>query len=177
MKKILIALSLVTYCSSAGAEDNQVDAIAEIIDTKGNKIGIAEFYQGVDGVLIKMETKGLKSGYHGIHFHEVGDCSDYTDGFKNSGSHLHTENREHGLLSAVGPHAGDVPNIYVHSNSVGKADFYTEMVSLTGKDFKPELLDSDGASIIIHENADDYFSQPSGNSGNRIACGEIKIAR
>lgn len=173
----LIATSLIClYSLYASAEDTKIDALAEILDTKGKKIGTAEFYQGVDGVLIKLEVKGLKSGYHGLHFHEVGDCSDYSDGFKKSGAHLHTENREHGLLSPVGPHAGDIPNIFIHSNGVGKADIYSEMISLTGKDFKPELLDYDGASIIIHENADDYFSQPSGNSGSRIACGEIKIA-
>lgn len=176
MIRLFTIYLLCLYSTYASAEDTKLDAFAEIIDTKGKKIGTAEFYQGVDGILIKLEVKGLKSGYHGLHFHEVGDCSDHAEGFKKSGAHLHTENREHGLLSPVGPHAGDIPNIYVHSNGVGKTDIYTEMASLNGRDFKPELLDSDGASIIIHENADDYISQPSGNSGNRVACGEIRTA-
>lgn len=149
-------------------------AVSEIVNSDNQVIGKAEFFQGADGVLIKWDVKGLSPGYHGAHFTQIGDCSNGKGGFIKAGDAIISENREHGLLSDKGPHAADLPNLYFHHDMKAVAEFYTEMVSLNGQDFKDELLDEDGSSIVIHELEDDHVTQPEGNSGRRIACGVIK---
>lgn len=147
-------------------------AKATLVDSKNKNIGIATFTQASKGVLIRINASGLTPGIHGMHIHATGECS-HSDHFTKAGGHLGSKGETHGLLSPR-PHAGDLPNIIVGKDGTAKAELFTTWVSLSGQGNLPALKDEDGAAIIIHANADDYATQPTGNSGDRVACGIIR---
>ncbi|MBP2161772.1 MULTISPECIES: superoxide dismutase family protein [Asticcacaulis] len=123
------------------------------------------------GVLLRVEAKGLTPGWHAIHFHEKGACTD--EKFASAGSHVHGEGTViHGLLRADATDFGDLPNIFVQADGTATAEIYSTLVTVKGSGAK--LLDDDGASVVIHGNPDDYTSQPVGNAGPRLACAVIK---
>lgn len=134
----------------------------------GEDIGTAILTAAPKGVLLRIEVKGLKSGWHGLHFHAKGDCS--TPDFKSAGAHTHDEDGKavHGLLNAEANETGDLPNLWVGADGTGKAEVFTTLVTLAG------LKDADGSALVIHANADDHASQPIGGAGDRVACGVIK---
>lgn len=141
-----------------------------IVDSTGKGIGTAELTETDTGVRILLQIKGLEQGEKAIHFHEVGKC-EYPD-FKTAGSHLNPTKKQHGFYNPKGYHAGDLPNLKVKKD--GEVDLEITTPNVTLEKGKPNsLLDKDGSSLIIHENADDYVTDPSGNSGDRIACGVI----
>jgi Cu-Zn family superoxide dismutase len=142
-----------------------------LINEKGAKIGTARLTQLPDGVQIHVEAAKLAPGKHGIHIHELGVC-DPPD-FKSAGAHLNPQNKQHGFHNPQGYHAGDLPNIEVDANGKVNTDMVTKTITLE-KGKPNSLLKPDGASLIIHEKADDYMTDPAGNSGNRVACGVIK---
>ena len=115
---------------------------------------------------------GLTPGAHGIHFHEVGQC-DGPSAFSTAGAHYNPLNKEHGLERPNGPHAGDAPNLVANSAGTATLSFTTDRVTLTSGSIS--LFDANGSSVVIHAAADDQVSQPSGNSGGRIACGVIQL--
>lgn len=147
-------------------------AKALLINNDGIEIGKAQFFQGTEGVLIYLKIEKLSPGKHGMHFHNVGSCSD-TKEFKKAGPHIHASEKPHGYLNPKGPHAGNLPNLFVHNDGTAEVELYSELVSLYGKGNKPALLDEDGSTLIIHKNSDDHYTQPIGGAGKRIACGSI----
>lgn len=136
-----------------------------LINASGQTIGTVRAWQTAGGIGFRIEARGLPHGVHGIHVHPIGRC-DPPD-FASAGTHWNPQNRQHGLNNPMGPHAGDMPNVTVAANGV-----LSETVILPNATLA-ELVDADGASILIHANADDYVSQPSGNSGPKIACAVI----
>jgi Cu-Zn family superoxide dismutase len=122
-----------------------------------------------DRVVIEVHTTAVPAGTHGIHIHAVGSCT--APAFTDAGGHFNTSDMKHGLENAAGPHNGDLPNIVVGSN--GRADYIavTTRVSLAPE--ANSLFDADGSALVIHATADDQKTDPSGNSGARIACGVI----
>ncbi|ABS61745.1 superoxide dismutase copper/zinc binding [Parvibaculum lavamentivorans DS-1] len=149
-------------------------ATATFKSSAQDDIGTADLSEGPEGVLMRVNVEGLTPGWHGIHFHATGDCSD--EGFKKSGAHVqHGEKEPHGLLNPEGPDDGDLPNLYVAEDGTGQAEMFSERVTLTGEDDdRAHLLDEDGAAIVIHANADDHMSQPIGGAGDRVACAVIE---
>ena len=131
------------------------------------------------GVLLRVDLKGLSEGWHGIHLHQIADCSDYEDGFKASGGHVDPDAREHGLLNLGGPEAADLPNIYAGSDGRATAEIYNPSVALFPSEAASAavgpypLIDEDGFAIIVHLNADDHETQPIGGAGERVACAAI----
>ena len=113
---------------------------------------------------------GLPPGVHGVHLHAVGKC----DGpkFKSAGPHWNPTSRKHGRDNPEGWHLGDLTSIEIGADGSGHSSFSIEAARLT--DGPNALLDADGASLVIHANPDDYKTDPSGNSGDRIACGVIQ---
>ena len=132
------------------------------------------------GVLMRIDLRGLSQGWHGIHLHQIGDCSDYANGFKASGGHVNPDNRAHGLLNPDGPDRGDLPNIYADANGRATAEIFTKVVALfpseaAAAEFGPHpLIDEDGFAVIVHQNADDHMTQPIGGAGPRVACAAIR---
>lgn len=171
MKPILAAiLTLALAACGNGSGDGK--AKADIINGDGKIIGRATFVQGTNGVIVSIEVKGLPPGLHGMHFHNVGDCSDRKDGFKKSGGHIAPTGKPHGYLNPDGPHEGNLPNLVVGEDGVAQVELYTQLVTVSGG--AAALLDKNGSALIIHENPDDHMTQPIGGSGGRIACGVIK---
>ena len=128
---------------------------------------------GPKGVLVRIEAKGLPAGWHGVHFHEKGDCSDPK--FTTAGAHVHAMTPAvHGLLNPAASDAGDLPNIFVGADGSATVELYSTLVTAGGDASHPALLDADGAALVIHANADDYTSQPIGGAGDRIACAVLK---
>lgn len=159
-----------------GAKKEPVLAVGEFRTAASAEAGVADLSEGPAGVVIRINVEGLAPGWHGIHFHAVGDCSD--EGFQKSGSHTHheAERPPHGLLNPEGPDDGDLPNIHANENGVAQAELYSPFVTLTGAEGRAMLLDEDGAALVIHEGPDDHMSQPIGGAGARVACAVIRAA-
>jgi superoxide dismutase, Cu-Zn family len=155
------------FAFAASAQAPQI-AHADLKDKSGKAVGSADLTQLRSGVLIKLSVKDVKSGEHAVHVHAVGKCE---PPFESAGPHFNPGNHKHGLLSGEG-HAGDLPNLHIPQNG----DLEVEMLApnVTLEQGKPNsLLDNDGSSLVIHAKADDYKSDPAGDSGDRIACGVI----
>ena len=169
------ALAADHHQESAHAPD---EAHATLIDRARNEIGHARFQQGPTGVLITIELDTpveSAHGWHGVHLHMIGDCSN--EDFTSSGGHINPSGHEHGLLNAEGPDNADLPNIYVHENGALRAQVFTDRVSLHGEYDAPALLDDNGSALVIHDNQDDHSSQPIGGAGARHVCGVIEASR
>jgi len=142
-----------------------------LVDSAGRSIGTVRAWQTAGGVSFRVDATGLPHGIHGIHVHSVGRCD--PPGFTSAGPHWNPAMRKHGTNNPAGPHAGDLPNIEVSANGVLAATVILPGASLTGPGPAGVLLDADGASLVIHAGPDDYVTDPSGNSGARIACAVI----
>lgn len=164
-----------TAIVALGASSLAVAAGGEFINNQGEPVGAVTLVQGPHGVLVNIELDGLPSGAKAIHIHQTGTCDDHAQGFKASGGHVNPDQRQHGLLNPDGPGAGDFPNFYVHDNGYAWAEFFNARISLDGST-GVNLLDDNGSAIVIHENVDDYRTQPIGGAGARIACAVIKAA-
>jgi len=148
-------------------------AVAALKTPTGDNAGSVTMVEGPKGVLVRVEATGLPPGWHGLHFHEVGDCSK-TD-FTSAGAHVHGKpGAVHGLLNPDANEAGDLPNLYVDAAGVGAAEIHATLVALNPTEGRANLLDADGSAIVIHANPDDYKTQPIGGAGARIACGVLK---
>lgn len=169
MIAIVVAAAALPAAEPAFAETGK--AGARIIDNSGKKIGKARFRQAAAGVVIRLKVEGLEPGWHGVHFHAVGDCSDH-DGFQRSTGHVEASDRPHGFLNPEGHHEGDLSNLYAHADGTARAEFYSREVSLRGGD--AALLDANGSALVIHAEADNHVDQPIGGAGARVACGVIK---
>lgn len=152
-------------------EEELSSATADLIDTNGNSVGVAKLTEEEDGVRVKVNVTGLPEGMHGFHFHEIGKCE--APDFESAGSHFNPTGADHGLENESGPHAGDLPNLEVGADGAVDEEFLAELVTLaSGQD--NSLLREGGTALVIHAEADDGKTQPSGNSGDRIACGVVQ---
>jgi superoxide dismutase, Cu-Zn family len=140
----------------------------EIKDAQGKAVGDIVIWDQGTGVSLELKLHDLAPGEHGIHFHQVPKCE--APDFKSAGGHFNPESKKHGFDSPDGHHAGDMKNFTVGAD--GKASVKLEDNDVTLKDGPHSLL-SNGAAIVVHAKADDYKTDPSGNSGDRIACGVI----
>jgi Cu-Zn family superoxide dismutase len=137
-----------------------------LVNASGQSIGTVRAWETAGGVSFRINASGLPHGLHGIHVHAVGRCD--PPEFTSAGAHFNPAARKHGLNNPAGPHAGDLPNVEVAANGVLAAT-----VTLPGASMA-SLLDADGAALVLHATADDYMTDPSGNSGARIACAVLQ---
>jgi Cu-Zn family superoxide dismutase len=145
-------------------------ALVRLVDAKGQAVGSALLSQERGGVRILLDVTGLGPGDHAVHIHEVGRCD--PPAFESAGAHFNPTKAEHGTANPRGPHAGDLPDMTVDTEGKGHMEVTAKLFTLDKK-APASLFDADGSAIVIHERADDKRTDPSGNSGARIACGVI----
>jgi len=134
----------------------------------GRDLGTLTLTDTPQGIMVMGNLTGLTPGEHGIHIHMVGQCQ---PPFTSAGVHWNPTNRQHGSLNPQGPHLGDMPNITVAADSSATVHLTTASGgTLHGANL---VMDVDGASVVVHTRADDLRTDPSGNSGDRVACGVV----
>jgi len=170
MKTLLGAVAVMLPLLFAGPAKAQAPVYADLMDSKGQQVGTAHLQQTSGGVKISLTASHLPPGTHGFHIHSVGKC-DQPD-FTSAGAHLNPDNKQHGSKNPKGPHAGDLGNIEVAADGTVNTTVVASGVTLG--DGPNSLFHPDGTSLVIHAKADDLMTDPSGNSGPRIACGVIK---
>ncbi|MEG9435130.1 superoxide dismutase family protein [Edaphobacter sp. HDX4] len=159
---LVSVLLLVSPCFSQGPATHS----GPLKGADGASIGEVTVTRAPNGVLLRIETKGLPPGWHGMHFHERGDCSD--SGFKNAGAHVHAKTPVvHGLLNADENGSGDLPNLYVAADGTATVEFDSSFVSMKGEGDRQALLDADGSALVVHTSPDDYKGKPIGGSGRK----------
>lgn len=172
MKSAFLGLIASVAATTALAAAAPANLRIDLKNSTGGSAGTLTLAEAPNGVLLKVEAKGLAPGWHGLHFHEKGDCS--AAGFTSAGAHVHGQATVvHGLLNPDGNEAGDLPNLYVAADGTGTAELFSGYVSLSGAGSRPALMDTDGSALVIHANADDHKTQPIGGAGARVACGVI----
>ncbi len=171
MKTFWLAASLLFLVASAQAQP--VDTFeGPVIGPQGSPIGKIWVRSSENATVfrIRIDPGGLSPGWHGMHVHAVGDCSD-PGRFERAKGHVNFENARHGLLHPEGPEEGDLPNLFVNADGSANAEVSSESVVLRGE---LGLQDADGSALVIHAGEDDHLSQPIGNAGARVACAPVK---
>ena len=140
----------------------------QLLGADGNQVGVSHLEQQGDGVQVHVRVSGLEPGSeHGIHFHQNGTCTAPT--FESAGDHFNPTNSQHGLENPQGPHAGDMPNIRAGDDGVADTTFVKPAIRLRG-----DSISLAGRALVVHAGRDDQRTDPSGDSGDRIACGVVQ---
>ena len=172
MRNILaavIAVLAMTPCMRSSAADAELGAYAELLPTKGSTVkGTIVFDRlGANAMLVRARVAGLTPGTHGFHIHEYGDCSG--DDALSAGGHFNPFKAQHGGWMTSDRHAGDLPVLEADASGNAVLAVQLDLISLEGGPG-----DIVGKSVVVHQDPDDYKTQPAGGSGNRVACGVIR---
>src|SRR5579863_5402066 len=166
---ILLGISgLLLISASSQLNAATKSAHADIVNAQGTKIGTAKITAAGGGVKIAVTVSQLTPGEHGIHIHTVGKCEG--PAFTSAGGHFNPTSAHHGAHNTQDPHphVGDLPNINVNASGEGSLTFVIQGATLG--EGATSLFHGDGTALVIHAKADDLASDPSGNSGDRVAC-------
>lgn len=174
MNRAALALTAAVTTIAATTSVGVPRAVAEPVNVRmtgadGRDLGQIRMIETTAGVLLLVKLKGLPPGPHGFHAHDRGTCS---GDFSSAGAIYNPVGAKHGYLNDEGPMAGDLPNLIVGANGEVDVELISPFVNLS-KDAEETIFDSDGTSLVIFANGDDYVSEPEGNAGQRIACGVI----
>ena len=172
----LVLLNLRTH------EEDQITvgltATASLQSSTGDPAGTVEFLQATSGVLVMADLQGLSPGGHAFIIHETGAC---TPDFHAAGDHFDPTDADHGFIhaswrrgQATGGHGGDLLNIYAADDGSARADFLTDGITLD-QGPRHSVFDDDGSAIVVHEKPDAYGEEES-DTGNRLACGVIRLS-
>ena len=161
-------------CDTLGKKKDPVsnlpvpEASAPLFDARGADRGRVDIYRDSDGLRLELVARGFPAGTYGMHVHAVGQCD--APKFTTAGPHWNPTGAQHGRENPMGAHHGDMPNLVIEPDTIGRATLRIVGTRLSGDG---ALLDADGAAFVIHAKPDDYKTDPSGNSGDRIVCGVI----
>jgi Cu-Zn family superoxide dismutase len=168
--KFIFAGIVVSVFLLAGSAFGQATAHADLVNGTGQTIGKATLTQTATGVQIAVDATQLPAGTHGIHIHAVGKCEG--PDFKSAGGHFNPAGKKHGKDNPDGSHNGDLLNLEAGADGHAKGSFLAANVTLG--DGTNSLFQAGGTALVIHAGPDDYKTDPSGNSGARIACGVVQ---
>jgi superoxide dismutase, Cu-Zn family len=143
----------------------------ELHNAQGESVGTADLSASPKGVNINLNLMKLSPGVHGIHVHQNAKCEG--PAFASAGPHFNPDAKQHGAQNPLGPHAGDMPNFNVNARGMAKARVVAPGVTLGDVSDSHSIFTGGGTALVIHAKADDMKTDPSGNSGDRIACGVI----
>ncbi len=174
MRKILsgavVSLMLAAPVLAEPLVQGKPGARATLVDAGGKEVGAATFEQVPGGLRLWLKVSGLPPGFHAVHIHSVGLCE--PPDFKSAGPHFNPYHKKHGKQNPEGPHAGDLPDLYVGKDGSGDLDLLVPAVTLLGEG-ETSLFHPGGTALVIHASPDDNKTDPAGQAGNRIACGVI----
>lgn len=165
---IPVLASCATMQSSKSAEVSEV-VTADLARADGSWAGVATISRRSDGIFLSLSAEAPAAGSYGMHLHAVGKCQGPE--FTSAGPHWNPSMKQHGRDNPMGAHEGDLPNVDAGADRKIVLEYKMPEFMLSGA---TGLLDADGGALVIHEKADDYKTDPSGNSGKRIICGIFK---
>lgn len=174
MHKWLPILILPLIASCATMKTSKTTAVSEVITADlaradGSWAGVVTISKRSDGTFLSLAGEAQKEGTFGMHIHAVGKCAG--PDFASAGPHWNPAMKQHGFENPMGAHGGDLPNVVAGADKKIALEYKMSDFTLEGAD---GIIDADGAAFIIHEKADDYKTDPSGDSGKRIICGVLK---
>jgi len=153
-------------------EDGPHEIRVKLVGSQGQPVGSVTFKTVKKGVKMTIKLENVPFGEHAVHIHENPVC-DAPD-FHGAGGHFNPAGKQHGYQNPMGHHNGDLPgNVMVDEDHMGEASFVLKDISLDPK-APDSLFLNGGTSVVVHEHADDMKTDPSGDAGNRIACGVVK---
>ena len=167
----IAAIFITLGAGSQAYAEGALVAQARLMDATGKRIGIVSLVEHNKGVQITLNARGLTPGEHGLHIHKTGHC--VTPNFVSASYHFNPYGTQHGMENPIGPHGGDLPNLVVKDNGNVATTMENDLVTLE-EGFINSLFDADGSAIVIHAKPDDGVTNPTGNSGARVACGVIE---
>ncbi|GAB5348906.1 superoxide dismutase family protein [Alteriqipengyuania sp. 357] len=166
---LAVAASLsLAACATTPPAGTETLATATLLDTSGAPRGEARLLAVGDRVELSVTAEGLSPGQHGFHLHTTGTCT--LPDFKSAGGHLNPSGEGHGLLDNDGNHLGDLPNLTARANGTASAQV---PVGGSPSYVLEQIFDADGTAVVIHADADDGRTDPSGNAGSRERCGVL----
>lgn len=163
----IVAMAAIGLAAPAIAQES---GRGKFIDAQGKEVGSLTVDHMPSGTMFLLKLHDLPPGVHGMHLHAIGTCT--PPSFDSAGPHWNPAGAQHGKDNPKGKHAGDFDNITIPADGKLELQVVLQGTALRGPG---GLLDEDGAAIVIHANPDDYKTDPSGNSGTRIACAPIQI--
>ena len=174
MRKFFLILIIPAIASCSTLKSTSAVEVSEVLTADlaradGSWAGVATRSQRSDGVFMSLSAEAPAAGTFGMHLHAVGKCQG--PDFTSAGPHWNPDMKQHGRDNPMGAHGGDLPNVDAAGDRKITLEYQLPNMKLSGP---TGLLDADGGALIIHEKADDYKTDPSGNSGKRIICGVFK---
>lgn len=163
-KRVTAYAAMLALVAAAAHAQEPAGATAELRNLDGEPVGQVKLRETPHGVIVTAEFKGLPEGAHGFHIHGAGRCE---PPFQSAGGHFNPDGHQHGMANPAGKHAGDLPNIHVAASGAGTVEHFAVGLTLDA------LFGEAGTAIVVHADSDDHATDPTGNAGDRIACGVI----